>query len=970
MSVFGSQKPKITIYVMILFFFAEPVFGKSESSRFQKPSCFLSGSDLMFVARSTETGQRVFLNRIKKHDVFGGVNYSDASNRASLILRKINDSENYIVPREFVLDFWRLSESSVYYRPTVYQRAQSQKIQEDSVCLHNQAGQLNWGGEVSRQLEYPAGKFIRSTRWRTSVLSSKQLLNIDFKKDSIKSTVLTEQLNKLARIESELARLQEVVKRLLDLLESEKSSNSLMARIEALDEKYSRLIREYLIFGPETKRIQRSIIKDLNSIQEEVNSRMRSNAFALAKSSRLLSSSMSYDVGIAHDRVDENFVYETSLFNFTSIRVATNPSWFNQAEREVRSSVLEKYLGFLNAFGFDAILSVSEDVQAQSVLDFTLNQDFMPVVRTGFHELIYNSKKVSDRNLEGFTFWIKKFSNEESVKTFKIDNEPFWSTTTSDFYGYDPITVGNDQKAFEKLIEKKYGSVDKWLKSAKKVNIGYDEQELRNYLVKGSQVLSLPGSSFVDFLKETYTDIHSLNSYWGESYSSWGDVFPPFPRELSRQHKQEEMPAFDIKSEEKSIEALSFPLRDRKKWEDWAKYWPVAINNQFNYYFDYLSKFTDKDITTNSIGGSFLNNHGDMAVINALFPWSTSKGFDVKAIDFYHPGFTEIYLSALMFSDLSTKNQYPRLEIHETGGSDRFSDAWYMTAFSFAHGSSTTLFWRRDRQMPIDGLLGVSDAVDNINDSDLQKNSRPVYDDVVLVYPYDVLFKSFSESGSPRNVFDSLRAFIVILKRLQFNPVVFNETVLKSVSDDSPKLYFLPAFSSSPESFKIDMLKRARSGSVLITDSIPQEFIESHLKREYFLKERVLEIDDLVSNDVSIAFKNSSSRSPQFGLDLQDMDVNRKLTSLCHELDCAKYRKITYVREDGSVAVTHKAVRASNDCFYYFLSPWSGPVKIRSTDFKGSKLYDIKRKKWMPKNSVVSGPAVFRECSSQTALVD
>jgi hypothetical protein len=103
--------------------------------------------------------------------------------------------------------------------------------------------------------------------------------------------------------------------------------------------------------------------------------------------------------------------------------------------------------------------------------------------------------------------------------------------------------------------------------------------------------------------------------------------------------------------------------RDIIAWRDWVRFWPHDINDELR---EFVQLARDRGVAvpvgTNCVGGSTINNSGDLVVSNAMLPWITPDGLGMVAIDFYQPGYLQGYIRGVVGAA-----QGRPAEVHETG---------------------------------------------------------------------------------------------------------------------------------------------------------------------------------------------------------------------------------------------------------------------------------------------------------------
>lgn len=648
----------------------------------------------------------------------------------------------------------------------------------------------------------------------------------------------------------------------------------------------------------------------------------------LRAAARARFSGMNYRAGVARDALPRLEEYDDwALFRMGLARLAVNPVWHEGLGRDER---IERVRGALDHYAdFDAkvILSVHEEQEALGPADLTFTNEFIPVLRSGFHEFGFNSARLRQINLRDFGDWLDAVDGHPALWTYKIDNEPFWSTQEYPIFGYDEATVGCDPDVFVAAMKEVYPTLEKWRNRV--------AGSLADAVIpwrEWSDVALVPGESegltFVDFLRGRYRTLDELNRVWGSDYRAWSRVFPPLPMVSgAREADDSGAPEFDIGAFNPGPqERPTARPGEEVRWADWTRFWAHNINDELRGFVALgRSRGTAVPITSNAIGGHILAT-GD--VTHSLFPWVTSDGLDALAIDFYRMGYLQGYMRILA----GAAGGRP-FEIHETGGSDNQEEAWYVTAFAYAYGARGTLFWRRDHIMPPTSALGIARAIDVLDELDLQQNSRPLTDGILMVYPFEGLHTAGAWDASPSALMERMQGAVMLAKRRQWQyTVVAERDVALALDGEGVHCVVVPAgayLAANAWAALAGFVERG--GALLVTDDFgtwDERGTERlpNMRRQLFAQERV----HVVSGDawLELTAGLTGPRDSRLGLAGPTPEALNTADAFVRTHAPAIVR---YTGPNGQLVLTHTAIRKSDQALYVFVDPWTDEIRLETT---------------------------------------
>ncbi len=649
---------------------------------------------------------------------------------------------------------------------------------------------------------------------------------------------------------------------------------------------------------------------------------------------------MPYRVGLAFDGDPAGQFEEWALFRMGLFRLAVNPVWHAGKDRAQRTAIVQRALEEAGRYGMRSVLSVYEEKTAQGAADLTFTNEFVPALRSGFHEFGFNSAQMRDRNLADFDYWLGATRRFDNIESYKVDNEPFWSTQAYPVFGYDQATVGCSPETFVRAVQTRYAEFAGWRK-ALAGSVGETVLHWQNWSDMRLAPGEARGLTFVDFLRNQYGTLARLNAAWGRDYRDWSEVFPPLPRRVEgRVADDSGAPEFDLGGYRPPNADRPRPEeRDIIAWRDWVRFWPHDINDELR---EFVKLARDRGVTvpvgTNCVGGSTINNAGDLVVSNAMVPWITPDGLGMVAIDFYQPGYLQGYIRGVVGAA-----QGRPAEVHETGGSDSKDEAWFMSTYSFAYGARGVLFWRRDHTVPATSALGVAEAIDLMQDADLMDRSKPVTDGVAIVYPLETLYGEEARTGTSTVTLGNVQGALVFAKRQQLQyDFVADRDLASALTSGSTRCVVFPAASWVAEA-QFTALEQflARGGAAIL----PADFgvrDEHGRTRDPARLARIKSDKNVLTLPETAFFElrktvRAAERSMQFGLAGNSTKWEAEAAKF---LDARLAAPVRLRSAEGKLLRTNLALRKSPQATYVFIDPWT-PQGFVESDAKVTSATDL-----------------------------
>lgn len=650
------------------------------------------------------------------------------------------------------------------------------------------------------------------------------------------------------------------------------------------------------------------------------------NQVALREAARERLVGMNYRAGLARDGNPGAAEYnDWALFRMGLVRLAVNPVWHDGMDRAGRVARIRHALNEVNDYGGKVVLSVHEEQAAEGPEDLTFTNEFIPALRSGFHEFGFNSSRLRQAKLQVFGDWMDATWDHPALWTYKIDNEPFWSTQEYPIFGYDEATVGCAPEVFAAALRQAYPDLADW---RERIAGTLAEKVIpwRQWSEVGLSSHVTEGLTLVDYLRGRYRMLGELNRVWGTNYARWDEVFPPLPDvDPAREADDSGSPEFDIGAFNPGKHPQPRPPAGQEnQWADWTRFWAHNINDELRGFVALgRSRGNAVPITTNALAGHMYTAND---VTHSLFPWVTTDGLDALAIDFYRMGYLQGYLRTL-----AGAAQGRPIEIHETGGSDTAEDAWFTTAFAYAYGARGTLFWRRDHRLPPASALGIAEAIDAMADTELQQNSEPLSDGIVLVYPFDGMHVAGARR-SPHVKVEAMQAALMWAKREQWQyTVVADQDLANAVSADRPRCVVIPSgafLTAMMWSALEDYL--ASGGTAVVTEDLGRWNMlgepRDMARREKLFKHPRVRVMAPEAWEQLLAVTGQVGDA-RLGLGGETPAVFEPVSAFVRLHAPALVR---YVEDSGAIRRTHAALRITENATYAFVDPWTKNVWLES----------------------------------------
>ena len=389
-----------------------------------------------------------------------------------------------------------------------------------------------------------------------------------------------------------------------------------------------------------------------------------------------------------------------------------------------------------------------------------------------------------------------------------------------------------------------------------------------------------------------------------------GRHFPPQPIPLEREIADGGSFEFDVDPTTKERKSRPRPREvDVPAWIDWVRFWPHAINDELRQFVKRADEMgVEVPVTTNCITGHFINNGGDIGPYTGLFPWITSDGLGVLAIDTYTVGYLQGYMRAL-----AGAGEGREFELHEAGGSDTPEDTAYMSLFSRIFGARGLLFWRRDHHLPNACALEVSRTMSALQRIANPDALRPRSDGVAVLYSFDSISVDDARTGSSHQYFDQFQAALAILKRTQSQYDVIADTQLAGGIPESIRaLVAVGVDAVSDEDLKVLAAFVDGGGRMLVTADFAASD-EYGRERSAADREAVMGLPGvtMVESTALRAWRSDlkgSERDPRFGFDA----ASPPEISTWKELLKAAPRSVTYFDAGGEILLTNAGVMEGN----------------------------------------------------------
>lgn len=660
---------------------------------------------------------------------------------------------------------------------------------------------------------------------------------------------------------------------------------------------------------------------------------------------------MHFKVGLSYDADPMDRLDKWALFNLNFFRISTLSKWLGDEAFEPRLKKVQAALNQAAEFGATAIVTVQPDIDPKGSAEIPFSHDLLPVLRPSFYKPSFTSARHRAAWVEEGLQWMDATADLNNIFSFKIGNEPFWSSRPAPAYGYGIGGSGCSAETFRTQLLAKYGSFAAWRKQADRTPMGSEIpwQSLEEISLPAG---SIRGLTFIDYLREKYSSLDELNHSWSSAFSSWDEVYPPLPADSGEIVMQEgSLPTFDLAEEADSDKTFLRPaVNNIAAWTDWGSYWPVAVNDQLSDIYSQLKeKHPTRKVSVNCITGQFINNYLGAGADTGLNPWITSDGLDDLSIDFYSLAYMQAYLRAL-----DSVDDRPVI-IQETAGAEPVK-ATCMAMYSFAWGADGLLFWRRDHELPPRVCLELSQAQKAMVDSDLQHASKPVSDGVATLYSFASLRLADAETGDAGAYLDAWQAESLLLSRLGVLYDVHSDRQWENGVLENVKVLFCPsALALSDEVFQTLEKFVEQGGCLVASDRFAQ--------RDAVGRPRdARRVAALLSspNVMTIPFENL-------------IDLHESMSGIDHSLRPwdghflpAWSRPVeTFLQKHAPSTVHYSdyvlpAARESADALYVFVDPWAKDVTV-SAEGSFSRVMDLFSRQEFDLDSVkVSGPAILK----------
>lgn len=718
----------------------------------------------------------------------------------------------------------------------------------------------------------------------------------------------------------------------------------------------------------------------MTQIEGEIQQFLKDHREALFERSREFNETMRYRVGLATTHNPWQYFEKWALFNLNGMRIPFSAPSSRGDSQEERLAKLRDALNEAQRYGAKVNeLAIGGSKEDKTPVDIVFTHEYMPSQHSGFSSYGVNSVWQRDEWAENLKFWAENTQDLGTVITYKIGNEPFWSTGSRlPVKGYGQAIVGCSPQTFQKYVRERYGSFEKWHQAASEQKTYPAVASWQRFEDMAIDDDATKGLTFVAYLKQKYGDLESLNETWfgsasdSRAFGSWEEVFPPRPIDGAKSSFDTSLPQYDLDSGD--IEPSQNPLPTRAEdipaWTDFMRFWSLCLNNRL---VD-LSTRTQQavpgvNVSTNSITGHFMNGYRRNAVTTSLNPWLSSKDLPSLHIDFYSVGYLHAYMRAL-----AGAAEGRPFYISEAGGSDSRQSAAYMAMYAFAYGADGMTYWRRDHRMPPESALGVSDAMRLLNEPKLQQDSQVVTDGLALMYSLDSLFLANSLATDALYLHD-LQGAAMLMSRMQVLYDMYSDEYLarRGVPENIKVLLAPQAFAVDPQAFTA-IQRFVEAGGVLMTTPNFGRFDAHGHKRA------ASDLDWLEQNEHVVMLPEDAleqwRRSDRDASDHHPMEWAKPLPSVADQIEqvLAEYapRTVTYripsQAEDAALPSYAPGVRrASDGTLYVFVDPWAEATNLqvhgafnRAVDLATGQALPVKSRQNYTDVSVQRGPTIVR----------
>lgn len=690
-------------------------------------------------------------------------------------------------------------------------------------------------------------------------------------------------------------------------------------------------------------------------LQQMTKQWMQDHKLEIQHATKKFNDGMRYRYGLSYindprPKLLEWSVFGSGLFrlngNFPNLTKRTTPLDVKQ-----RAGIVLDALSEAAPYGFKPIVQVTAGGRPEYKADMSINADFIPVPRPSFHKNSFNSAYRRSEVQAGLKQWAELTRHAPNILSYQMFNEPFWSTRPDQIFSYDPGTIGCSEDTWRARLKERYSTYQHWRKAHPPMNtktkkmLGektYDQLLPRwtSFEDMTFGMNAFAGLSFVDFLKKKYRDLSTLNRVWYGSnkqrhIESWDKLFPPIPKVSVLRAPVDQLHNLqtgDFLPEEADIPLdwlkrnIAIPRPDTADipaWVDWLEFWSHAVNDEFRSYHQAMKEGGARaPVTTNAVTGHYINGFGNIAADSGLNPWITTKDMDTMGIDFY----AAAYLKAYIRSMLGAAQGRP-VHIHETGLLNGPKGA-YALLHGYAHGADALSFWRKDNN--IDPRYGIYllQAMRLLAHEELQHQSIPLSDDLILLYSQATMRLTDAEEGHPGSYLASMQGAVLAMDRLQILYDVLDMDQLQDASSLRNKTLLLPGVRAVPAD-QLNILKKhvQQGGKIIATDDFalrdPYGRERPPSELAWMGRKSVLKLErDFFS---SLRDRLRDDHNPNMSFDIKVDDIDKLNTWLTEHLVPAT----RYLKTDNSLSPAHAGARqGKSGNLYVFVDPWQKNVTL------------------------------------------
>jgi hypothetical protein len=256
-----------------------------------------------------------------------------------------------------------------------------------------------------------------------------------------------------------------------------------------------------------------------------------------------------------------------------------------------------------------------------------------------------------------------------------------------------------------------------------------------------------------------------------------------------------------------------------------------------------------------------------------------------------------------------------------------------MSTYAFAYGARGVLFWRRDHTMPATSALGVAEAIDLLQDSDLMEHSVPASDGVAIVYPLETLYGEEARTGTSTVTLGNVQGALVFAKRQQLQyDFVADRDLAAVLGNGATRCVILPAASWLAESQLAALEKFLAQGGAAIVPADLGRRDELGRERDPARLARVKSDKNVFTLPETAFFElrktvHTAERSMQFGLAGNPAKWEADAAKFLDDHMAAPVRLRT---AEGNLLRTNLAIRKSAQASYVFVDPWTAKGFLQS----------------------------------------